>query len=276
VKLRLGLSTCPNDTFAFHAILERKIDLRGLEFEAELLDVQALNDGLFADRYDVSKASFHAALLLADRYGVLPAGSALGFGVGPLIVAARDGAWPSPEARVLCPGPTTTATLLYRCLHPDSRRIDHAVFSDIGPALHHGDADLGVLIHEGRLTYRRDGLKLVEDLGASFEDLARAPVPLGGVVARLDLPDGTAETVTAVLRDSIAYAAAHRDEVLVTIRRHAQELSEDVIWPYIALYVTEHTVDLGAEGARALEVLERTGRDAGALPAGLPQLRVFA
>jgi len=96
MKIRLGLSTCPNDTFAFHAILERKIDLRGLEFEAELLDVQALNDGLFADRYDVSKASFHAALLLADRYGVLPAGSALGFGVGPLIVAARDGVWPSP------------------------------------------------------------------------------------------------------------------------------------------------------------------------------------
>ena len=135
MKLRLGLSTCPNDTFAFHAILERRIDLRGLEFEAELLDVQALNDGLFADRYDISKASFHAALLLADRYGVVPAGSALGFGVGPLIVAARDGVRPSPEARVLCPGPTTTATLLYRCLHPDSARIDHAVFSEIGPAL---------------------------------------------------------------------------------------------------------------------------------------------
>jgi 5,8-dihydroxy-2-naphthoate synthase len=276
VKLRLGLSTCPNDTFAFHAILERKIDLRGLEFEAELLDVQALNDGLFADRYDVSKASFHAALLLADRYGVLPAGSALGFGVGPLIVAARDGVWPAPEARVLCPGPTTTATLLYRCLHPDSTRIEHAVFSEIGPALHRGDADLGVLIHEGRLTYRRDGLRLVEDLGASFEELARAPVPLGGVVARLDLPDGTAAAVTAVLRDSIAYAAEHREEVLVTIRRYAQELGEDVIWPYVALYVTEHTLDLGEEGAQALQVLERTGREATALPAGLPRLRILA
>jgi 1,4-dihydroxy-6-naphthoate synthase len=276
MKLRLGLSTCPNDTFAFHAILERKIDLRGLEFEAELLDVQALNDGLFAGRYDVSKASFHAALLLADRYGVLPAGSALGFGVGPLIVAARDGVTPSPEARVLCPGPTTTATLLYRCLHPDSARIEHAVFSDIGPALHRDAADLGVLIHEGRLTYRRDGLRLVEDLGASFENLARAPVPLGGVVARLDLPHGTVETVTAVLRDSIAYASANREEALVTIRRHAQELGEDVIWPYVALYVTEHTVDLGPEGARALEVLEQTGRESAALPAGLPRLRIFA
>jgi 5,8-dihydroxy-2-naphthoate synthase len=276
VKLRLGLSTCPNDTFAFHAILERRIDLRGLEFEAELLDVQALNDGLFADRYDISKASFHAALLLADRYGVVPAGSALGFGVGPLIVAARDGVWPSPDARVLCPGPTTTATLLYRCLHPDSMQIDHAVFSDIGPALKRGDHDLGVLIHEGRLTYRRDGLQLVEDLGASFEELARAPVPLGGVVARLDLPDGVVDRFTAVLRDSIAYAAAHRSDALVTIRRYAQELGEDVIWPYVALYVTEYTVDLGREGARALEVLERTGREAAALPEGLPRLRILA
>ena len=133
-----------------------------------------------------------------------------------------------------------------------------------------------MLIHEGRLTYRRDGLQLVEDLGASFEELARAPVPLGGVVARLDLPEGTAERFTAVLRDSIAYAAAHRDDALVTIRRHAQELGEDVIWPYVALYVNEHTVDLGEEGARALQVLEQPGREAGALPDGLPRLRVLA
>jgi 1,4-dihydroxy-6-naphthoate synthase len=276
VKLRLGLSTCPNDTFAFHAILERRIDLRGLEFEPELLDVQQLNDGLFAGRYDVSKASFYAALLLAGNYGVVRSGAALGFGVGPLVVAARPNVRPSPEARVLCPGPTTTATLLYRSLHPGQGEIDHAVFSDIGPALLRGDADLGVLIHEGRLTYRRDGLQLVEDLGASFEDLARAPVPLGGVVARLDLPTGTAERFTAVLRDSIAYAAAHREEALVTIRRYAQELGEDVIWPYVALYVTEHTIDLGEEGARALQVLERTGREAAALPDGLPRLRILA
>jgi 1,4-dihydroxy-6-naphthoate synthase len=101
-------------------------------------------------------------------------------------------------------------------------------------------------------------------------------VPLGGVVARLDLPEGTTERFTAVLRDSIAYAAAHRDDALVTIRRHAQELGEDVIWPYVALYVNEHTVDLGEEGARALQVLEQTGREAGALPDGLPRLRVLA
>ena len=275
MKLRLGLSTCPNDTFAFHAILERRIDLRGLEFDADLLDVQHLNDGLFAGRYDVSKASFYAALLLAGDYGVVRAGSALGFGVGPLLVAARPDARPDTATRVLCPGATTTATLLYRCLHPGQGEIDHAVFSDIGAALRRGDADLGVLIHEGRLTYRRDGLVLIEDLGASFEQLARAPVPLGGILARLTLPEDVIERFTTVLRDSIAYAWAHKDDVLVTIRRHAQEIGEDVIWPYVDLYVTDHTVDLGDDGAAALKTLERTAVAAGALPEGTPPLRVL-
>jgi 1,4-dihydroxy-6-naphthoate synthase len=176
---------------------------------------------------------------------------------------------------VLCPGPTTTATLLYRCLHPDGGAIDHTVFSDIGAVLRRGDADLGVLIHEGRLTYARDGLALIEDLGASFERLARAPIPLGGILARLELPDDVVERFTAVLRDSIAYAWANRPEVLGTIRRHAQELDEDVIWPYVELYVTEHTVDLGDDGIRALETLERTAAAAWALPAGTAPLRVL-
>jgi 1,4-dihydroxy-6-naphthoate synthase len=273
--LRIGISPCPNDTFAFHAIMERRIDLRGLEFEFELLDVQALNDGLFADRYDLAKASFHAALLLADRYGVLRAGSALGFGVGPLLVAADEGVRPSPQARVLCPGPTTTGTLLYRCLHPGQGTISHSVFSEIGPQLQSGRADLGVLIHEGRLTYQRDGLVMVEDLGASFERLAQAPIPLGGILARLDLPEGTAATVNSLIQESIAYGRQHREDVLPTIRRHAQEMDEDVIWPYVELYVTDHTVDLGDDGERALATLESTARTAGVLADTPAPLRIF-
>jgi 1,4-dihydroxy-6-naphthoate synthase len=274
MKLRVGLSTCPNDTFAFHAILERRIDLRGLEIEPVLLDVQQLNDGLFADSYDISKASFHAALLLADRYDVLGAGSALGFGVGPLLVAAHDGIEPAPASRVLCPGETTTATLLYHCLHPGQGTIEHTVFSDIGPALRRDDADLGVLIHEGRLTYERDGLVLIEDLGASFERLAGAPVPLGGIVAARSLPPGVAESFADMLRDSIRYGWENREDTLPTIRRHAQELDEDVIWPYVELYVTDHTVDLGNDGAAALKVLEQTARRAGVLPNDLPPLNI--
>jgi 1,4-dihydroxy-6-naphthoate synthase len=275
MRLRLGISTCPNDTFAFHAIMERRIDLRGLEFDIELLDVQQLNEGLFGDRYDVSKASFHAALLLARDYGVLSAGSALGFGVGPLLVASRTGVQPGPTARVLCPGETTTATLLYRCLHPDGGSLRHAVFSDIGPALRRDEADLGVLIHEGRLTYRRDGLTLIEDLGTSFEQLADAPVPLGGILARLALSEDVTHALVHVLRDSIAYGWANREDALVTIRGYAQEIDEDVIWPYVELYVNDHTVDLGDEGRRALGALEATARRAGALGEVPAQLRIL-
>src|SRR6478752_4038679 len=128
--------------------------MRGFDLDVELVDV------LFGGRYDISKASFHAALLLSDRFVVLASGAALGFGVGPLLVAAGPGTAPSPQSRVLCPGKTTTATLLYHCLHPHQGTISQAVFTDIGPALLRGDADLGVLIHEGRLTYQRDGLTL--------------------------------------------------------------------------------------------------------------------
>jgi len=240
----------------------------------ELVDVQRLNDGLFGGRYDVSKASFHAALLLSDRFVVLASGAALGFGVGPLLVAAGPGRAPSPQSRVLCPGKTTTATLLYHCLHPHQGTISQAVFTDIGPALLRGDADLGVLIHEGRLTYQRDGLTLVEDLGTSFERLSDAPVPLGGILADRALPDGVAAEFASLLRESIAYGWANRDEALVTIRRHAQEMDESVIWPYVELYVNDHTVDLGPEGARALAVLERTGRAAGLFAGDLPPLTV--
>src|SRR4051812_44135851 len=248
--------------------------MRGFQLEVELVDVQQLNDGLFAGRYDVAKASFHAALLLSDRFVVLASGAALGFGVGPLLVAAGPGTAPSPQSRVLCPGRTTTATLLYHCLHPHQGTISQTVFTDIGPALRRGDADLGVLIHEGRLTYQRDGLTLVEDLGTSFERLADAPIPLGGILASADLSSGVAETFTQVLRDSIAYGWEHREDALGTIQRYAQEMDEDVIWPYVELYVNEHTVDLGADGARALEVLERTARTAGVVPAGTAPLRI--
>ncbi|MGZ4430723.1 MAG: menaquinone biosynthesis family protein [Gaiellales bacterium] len=275
MKLRLGISPCPNDTFAFHAIMERRIDLRGLDLDIELLDVQALNDGLVANALDISKASYHAALLLADRYGLLRAGSALGFGVGPLLVAAEPGVRLTAGSRILCPGPTTTATLLFRCLHPGMDRVEHRVFSEITRSLRNREAEFGVLIHEGRFTYQGDGLHLVEDLGDSFERLAAAPVPLGGILAGLHLPDGVAARFTAVLRDSIAYAQDHRDEALTTIVRHAQELDEAVIWPYVELYVNRYTVDFGNDGERAVRVLQQQAERAGILPAGLPALQIL-
>ncbi len=283
--IHLGISTCPNDTFAFHGILEGRVDTRGLDFRIELLDVEELNRRLFAGDFDVAKASFHAALLLRDTLGVLPVGSALGFGVGPLLLAARPGAHPrdpvpqpgaaSRRARVLCPGAHTTATLLYELFHAGEGGVEQVVFSDIMPALEAGAADFGVCIHEGRFTWRARGLALVEDLGAVWEKATAAPLPLGGILARHALGAGTIDTVSAVIRDSLAHGRAHRDETVPTMRRHAQELTDDVMFQHVDLYVNEWTSDLGDTGRAALETLDRQASRAGLATDGAAPLRVY-
>ena len=278
--IHLGISTCPNDTFAFHGILERKVDPRGLDFRVELLDVEELNRRLFAGDFDVAKASFHAALLLRGDLGVLPVGAALGFGVGPLLLAARPGTHPhrpvptpdggSRPARVLCPGAHTTAALLYELFHAGEGAVEQVVFSDIMPALESGDADFGVCIHEGRFTWRAHGLALVEDLGAVWEEATGAPLPLGGILARHALGPETIRTVTDVIRDSLAHARAHREETVPTMRRYAQELTDEVMFQHVDLYVNEWTTDLGDTGRAALEALDRRARRAGPAASGAP------
>ncbi len=275
MKLRVGLSTCPNDTFIFHGLMAGKVDPRGFDLEFELLDVQQLNERLAAGVLDCSKASFHAALHLAERYGVLRAGAALGMGVGPLLLAAHEGATVEAESRVLCPGAWTTATLLFRCLHPGAGRIEQRLFSEIMPALKRGEADLGVVIHEGRFVYQSEGLLLVEDLGASWERATGGPVPLGGMLARLDLPEGVHAALCAALRDSIAYGYAHPEETFQTMQRYAQELDPKVIWAHVDLYVNEHTVDLGETGERALATLNRLAQQARLVEPGTPELRLL-
>ena len=149
-RIRLGISTCPNDTFAFHGLLTRAVDWRGLDFQIELLDVETLNERLLAGDFDVCKASFHAALLAADRVVVLPSGSALGFGVGPLLLAAQPGTRPTHAGQLtLCPGRHTTAALLFDLFYPRSTRVEQVVFSEIMPRLQARTADFGVCIHEG-------------------------------------------------------------------------------------------------------------------------------
>ena len=273
--IRLGISTCPNDTFAFHGLLTQAVDWRGLTFEVELLDIRELNDRLLAGHFDVAKTSFHAALHLADRFVVLPSGSALGFGVGPLLLAARPGTVPTSAAQLaLCPGRHTTAALLYELFHPRTARVEHVVFSEIMPALAAGRADFGVCIHEGRFTWQQHGLALVEDLGSRWEAETGCPLPLGGIVASRRLSPDTIAAVQGVIHDSLKFALADRSLPLPTMRAHAQEHDDAVLMQHVDLYVNEWTVELGPTGERALHELSARAAAIG-LGSGR-QLEIFA
>jgi 1,4-dihydroxy-6-naphthoate synthase len=255
-RIHLGISTCPNDTFAFHALMERRVDWRGLEFDVELLDIEQLNQGLFDGRFDVAKTSFHAALLLADQVVVLPSGSALGYGVGPLLLASAAETTPQNVSQLtLCPGRHTTATLLFELFHPQTTRVEQCVFSDIMPRLSHATADFGVCIHEGRFTWQQQNLYCVEDLGQRWESATGTPLPLGGLVARQSLPDDVTERVQQVIRASLEFSLADPNDALPTMRRYAQEMDDRVLMQHVELYVNDWTVDLGQTGRQALAKL---------------------
>ena len=275
-RIKLGISTCPNDTFAFHGLLTKAVDWRGLEFETELIDIQQLNDRLFKREFDVAKTSFHAAILLANDTVVLPSGSALGFGVGPLLLSATDGTVPTDQQQLaLCPGEHTTATLLYRLFHPNTTRVEHTVFSDIMPRLQESTADFGVCIHEGRFTWEQQGLGLVEDLGTRWEQATDCPLPLGGIVAQRNLSDGTIATVQAVIKDSLNLALANPDAALPTMRQHAQEFDDAVLMQHVDLYVNEWTIDLGDVGRTALNKLSEKAIEVGLVSESAGCIDVF-
>jgi len=272
--IRLGISTCPNDTFAFHGLLTRAVDWRGLRFEVELLDIEQLNERLLGGGFDVGKTSFHAALHLASDHVVLPSGSALGFGVGPLLLSAAPGTRPKNTSELtLCPGRHTTAALLFALFHPNTTRVEHVVFSEIMPRLEARQADYGVCIHEGRFTWQQRGLGLVEDLGTRWEQETGCPLPLGGIVASRQLSGATIATVQRVIHDSLVLALRDRSAALPTMRAHAQEFDDRVLMQHVDLYVNDWTLDLGATGARALDELSTRAASLG-LAAG--RLEVFA
>ena len=275
-SIRLGISTCPNDTFAFHAMMHKKIDWRGLDFQIELLDIQQLNSRAFGGDLDIAKVSFHAALLLADRVLVLPSGSALGFGVGPLLLSAKNNDRPVTSAQVtLCPGEHTTATLLFQLFYPRTSRLEQVVFSEIMPRLKSQHADFGVCIHEGRFTWQNEGLFLVEDLGARWEAETNGPLPLGGIVGLRSLGLDTLRVVQAVIQDSLSYAMTHRDETLPTMRHYAQEFDDAVLMQHVDLYVNDWTVHLGAVGQSALNELSDRAQQIGLVAQGSKRLEIL-
>ena len=270
MKLSLGFSPCPNDCFMFDALVNRRIDLEDLELSVRLDDVETLNRAAFDGSIDVTKLSYHAYAHCAAGYVLLDAGSALGRNCGPLLISQRTIPQEDVAAgsiSIAIPGTYTTANLLLGLAFPDAQRKTAVVFSAIESALLAGQFDAGVIIHENRFTYAAKGLKKILDLGEFWERTTSAPIPLGGIAVRRALPPDVRQRVNRLMRRSVEYAFAHRGASLPFVREHAQEMSEDVMYKHIDLYVNEYSVDLGSEGRRAIHVLFDEGAAAGVLPA---------
>ena len=265
--LTLGYSTCPNDTFLFHALAHGRVDCRGLGFDIRLADVERLNQDAENGRLDVTKLSFAAIGHLRERYGLLRSGAALGRGCGPLVVS-KSGFDPSRLGRVpiAVPGMRTTAAMLLGLYLSGAPALVPMTFDRILPAVSRGEYAAGVIIHEGRFTFQDYGLAALVDLGRWWEDDTGLPIPLGGIAVRRDLGPDVARRVEAAIRDSVAYAFAHPDESEGYIRTHAQEMAADVVRKHIELYVNGFTLDLGETGAAAVSELFRRGQAAGVLP----------
>jgi 5,8-dihydroxy-2-naphthoate synthase len=275
MKLTLGFSPCPNDCFMFDAIVNRRIDLEGLELVPQLADVESLNAAALAGQAQITKLSYHAFAYVAQRYVLLDAGSALGSNCGPILISNRA---ISPQEvavgdlRIAIPGKYTTANFLLGIAFPAARNKFELVFSEIEGALLRDEYDAGLIIHENRFTYEEKGLRKIVDLGEFWERETGAPIPLGGIAVSRQLPDEVKHAVNRVVRRSVEYAFAHRDASLPFVRKHAQEMNDDVMYRHIDLYVNEYSIDLGSDGRRAVEILFERARATGIVPNGPAQL----
>jgi len=273
MKLTLGFSPCPNDTFIFDALIHRKIDTEGLDFEVFYDDVETLNQKAFRGELDITKLSYHAFAYIANQYVLLDAGSALGFGVGPMLIckggeeALRSQlATPNSPLKIGIPGKYTTANFLLGLAFPEATNKQELVFSDIENAVLDGRVDVGLIIHENRFTYQDKGLKKILDLGDYWEKQTGCAIPLGGIVANRNLPLDVQHKINRVLRRSVEFAFANPKSGLEYIRSHAQEMSEEVMYKHIELYVNKYSVSLGDEGRKAIKLLFDTALAKGIIP----------
>ena len=270
MKLSLGFSPCPNDTFIFDALIHHKIDTEGLEFDVFYDDVETLNQKAFRGELDITKLSYHAFAYIANKYVLLDAGSALGFGVGPMLISDAEisisDLQKNPNYKIGIPGKYTTANFLLGLAFPEAQNKQELVFSDIENAVLDGRVDVGLIIHENRFTYQNKGLKKIIDLGDYWEKQTGCAIPLGGIVANRNLPEDVQHKINRVLRKSVEFAFANPKSGLEYIRSHAQEMSEEVMYKHIDLYVNKYSVDLGEEGRKAINLLFDTALEKGIIP----------
>lgn len=252
MRFSIGISPCPNDTFIFDALLNQRIDTEGISFEAVLEDVEWLNESALKGEPDICKVSYAVVPLLADRYRLLNSGGALGRGVGPLLITDDNSLKVLPDdMTVALPGVNTTAHMLFSYAYPGHTAKIFMRYDQIESYVQ-GGRGAGVIIHENRFTYKDRGLSLINDLGAFWEKYTGAPIPLGGIVIRKEVPDWMQHKISQLIADSIRYAVNNFSKLPEFVTSNAREMSEEVMRQHIRLYVNDFSLGLGREGVEAI------------------------
>jgi 1,4-dihydroxy-6-naphthoate synthase len=258
MELHLGFSPCPNDTFIFDAMLHGKIDTEGITFIPVIEDVETLNQKALQQELAITKLSYHAFAHLVDKYILLDAGSALGFGVGPLLISKNkieNIEDKIANLKIGIPGKLTTANFLLNIAFPQAQQKVEMVFSEIENALINEEIDLGLIIHENRFTYAAKGLHKVIDLGSFWEQKTGSAIPLGGIVMSRKYDKQTLDKVNRIMASSVEFAMKNPLSSAAFVKQHAQEMEESVVVKHIQLYVNKYSLNLGVEGRKAVSTL---------------------
>lgn len=256
MKLTLGYSPCPNDTFIFDALVHQKIDTKGLEFEVVLADVEELNQMALRNELNITKLSFHAYAYAIENYVLLDSGSALGNNCGPLLISKNQYSKEEVDRlKVAIPGKYTTANFLLGLAFPNLVNKQEMLFSDIENAVLTDEMDAGLIIHENRFTYHERGLKKIMDLGEFWEGQQKMPIPLGGIFVQRALDFSIQQTVNKLIKESVQFAFDHPDSSEDYVAQHAQEMSVEVRKKHINLYVNNYSLELGQKGRAAVQTL---------------------
>ena len=265
--LRLGFSPCPNDTFIFGALATGKLAVPHVGLKVTLEDVETLNNYAREGILELTKISVHAFGLVAQQYGLLGSGAALGRGCGPLVVAPEPKDMDSLRDELIAiPGELTTANLLLQLYGEGFPRVAPMAYDTIMPRLQQKEFAAGVIIHEGRFTYHNYGLHRVLDLGAWWEEAQNLPLPLGVILCRRDLGPNVAQIMEDATRQSLLFARQHQHEVWPYIKMHSQEMDDSVVRQHIDLYVNDYSLDLGKEGRCAIDKLLELAHERGLVP----------
>jgi 1,4-dihydroxy-6-naphthoate synthase len=260
--LTLGFSPCPNDTFIFDAMVNRNMDTGSLQFDYVMEDVETLNQWAFEGKLAITKLSYNTLLKVSDKYALMDSGSALGRGVGPLVICKAsefekidNHADYFRQAKIAIPGLHTTANLLFSLAYPDAKNKTEILFSEIEERVLNGEFDCGLVIHESRFTYQQRGLEKIMDMGDWWEKESGAAIPLGGICIRRDIDKDIAKDVERFIRQSLELSWESYPELSSFVKNNAQEMEEEVMRKHIQLYVNEYSLSLGDEGRKAVDTL---------------------